>query len=560
MKRQCLYAVLCGFLSLLFFCQKDEGENKRLVKIGSKVLKQEDVNAFSRVTSTYPTAPSEFALSSRSTITAFIETEALYKKQRFDPALLQYRRSADWKWKQRYLVSYSYLVDILQRQLGYPDNELRKYYDANKSIFKNPVVSDSIRADSSKKACTTWVVSPFDPDVKRQIADSLFLKNCTPDSAFKANMAGADSNEVKGRWLRYMRSEGFRDFFLKKFYKEKYGKPLSDSLDDLVGKGKVLSQEDMDVILSWIPADRRAMVKDNKQSLTDFAKWLLRWQLFAEKAEAIGIAEKPEMRATLKWAWRFEIAQRYITEKVGPMAKKMARIDTAIALYSYWDESGNPGITSDTASIKSHYERLISQQTNDHFDGLLYDLRKKAHVRFLTKDWSDERDKNPAALLHKADSLRDTGATSEAESAYRTLTNDFVFTPEGKKALIELAKLQTEQQAYTEAIRNYRRVLLTDSDPGKRCNYMFMIGFIYDEYLDRPEMAEINYKWVLKNTPECELNDDAEFMMLHLGEQMSSVDELQAEVKRQGKKVEASDADSAALTVDTVPATETKKK
>ena len=82
---------------------------------------------------------------------------------------------------------------------------------------------------------------------------------------------------------------------------------------------------------------------------------------------------------------------------------------------------------------------------------------------------------------------------------------------------------------------------------------MFMIGFIYDEYLDRPEMAEVNYKWVLKNTPDCELSDDAEFMMLHLGEQMSSVDELQAEVKRQGKKVEASDADTAALTVETEP-------
>ena len=69
---------------------------------------------------------------------------------------------------------------------------------------------------------------------------------------------------------------------------------------------------------------------------------------------------------------------------------------------------------------------------------------------------------------------------------------------------------------------------------------MFMIGFIYDEYLDKPEIAEANYKWVLKNAPGCELADDAEFMMLHLGEQMASVDELQAEVKRQGKKVEAS--------------------
>jgi len=228
--------------------------------------------------------------------------------------------------------------------------------------------------------------------------------------------------------------------------------------------------------------------------------------------------------------------------------------------YSYYDEFGNPGTAPDTTNLKDHMSRLISQQTNEHFDGLLYNIRSKAHVRFLTKDWADERDKNPAAIIRKADSLRDTGNTAEAEPLYRTLSTDFAFTPEGKKAIIELAKLQTEQQVYTEAIRNYRRVLLTDSDAGKRCNYMFMIGFIYDEYLDRPDMAEINYKWVLKNAPDCELNDDAEFMMLHLGEQMSSVDELQAEVKRQGKKVEASEADTTALTVESQPAKETGKK
>ena len=105
-------------------------------------------------------------------------------------------------------------------------------------------------------------------------------------------------------------------------------------------------------------------------------------------------------------------------------------------------------------------------------------------------------------------------------------------------------------QAYNDAIKNYRRFLVLDIDKSKQCNNMFMIGFIYDEYLDRPDMAELNYKWVLKNAPDCELADDAEFMMLHLGEQMASVDELQAEVKRQGKKVEASPADEQGLNVE----------
>ena len=63
---------------------------------------------------------------------------------------------------------------------------------------------------------------------------------------------------------------------------------------------------------------------------------------------------------------------------------------------------------------------------------------------------------------------------------------------------------------------------------------------------------------MLKNTPDCELADDAEFMMLHLGEQMAGVDELQSEVRRQGKKVEAGESDTAGLKVEMMPATQKK--
>jgi hypothetical protein len=555
MKVRFIAPLLCVSLTLLFFCQKDDGARKPLVKVGMTVFNQEDVDGFSRVTSNYPTAPPESSLATRPGVTAFIEAAAIYQKQRLSPVNLKYRRSLDWKWKQRYLISFGFMSEVLQRHLGYSEPELRKYYDAHKAEFKNPVISDS-----SGKACTTMVVAPFESDTKRSIADTLFLKDHKPDSAFIAGSPEKDTQAIKARWLQYVRHEGYRDVFLKYYFKEKYGKPYPDSVDDLVGKGKILSQDDMEVILSWIPADRRDVIRKNKQSLGDFARWLMRWQLYSEKAQAMGYASQPEVRSSIKWAWRFEVAQRYIADVLTPEAKKMATIDTAMALYSYYDDFGNPGSTPDTASLKDHYKRLLSQQTNEHFDGLMYSIRRTAHAKFLTKDWSDERDKNPAALLRKADSLRDTGNSSEAESIYRTLTSDFAFTPEGKKAIIELAKLQTEQQIYTEAIRNYRRVLLTDYDPGKRCNYMFMIGFIYDEYLDRPDMAEINYKWVLKNTPDCELNDDAEFMMLHLGEQMSSVDELQAEVKRQGKKVEASEADTTALTVESEPVKEKEKE
>jgi hypothetical protein len=557
MNKRLFAVIVFGAFALLVSCQKGDTEkNKRMVKIGGAVLSQGDINAFTRVSQNYPTSPQEYALSARNPITGFIETQAIYQKERLSPANLKYRRSLDWQWKKRFIVAQTYMMDVLQGNLGYAEKALRSYYDANKSEFKNPVVSDS-----AGKACTTMVVTAFDNEIKRQIAEKLFLKNFKPDSAFLANSPTNNEDAVNGRWLRYMRTEGYREMFLKNYFKDKYGTPLPDSLDDLVGDGKVLSQEDMNIILSWIPEDRRESLKNNKLSLYDFAKWLLRWRLYSEKAAATGYASQPENKALVEWLWRFEIAQRHITENLVPQAKKASRIDSAMARYSFYDEFGNPGNEPDTNSLRGHFDRLINQQTAEHFDGLLYSIRNKVRVQFLTKDWADERGKNPVTMLSQADSLRDTGKTPEAEALYRTLVNDFSFTPQAKKALVELAKLQTEQQIYTEAIRNYRRVLLTDADADKRCNFMFMIGFIYDEYLDRPEMAEINYKWVLKNTPDCELADDAEFMMLHLGEQMSSVDELQAEVRRQGKKVEESDVDTTGLTLESKePAQETKKK
>ena len=118
--------------------------------------------------------------------------------------------------------------------------------------------------------------------------------------------------------------------------------------------------------------------------------------------------------------------------------------------------------------------------------------------------------------------------------------------------------MQTEKGEYSDAVKNYRDFIVLVNDKAKLCNTFFMIGFIYDEYLNKPDLAEANYKWVLKNTPTCDLADDAEFMCLHLGEPMNSVEELRAEAKRQGKKVDTTA--TAEFPVDSGKATMTKGK
>ena len=48
----------------------------------------------------------------------------------------------------------------------------------------------------------------------------------------------------------------------------------------------------------------------------------------------------------------------------------------------------------------------------------------RKNVRFLT-DWRDDKVKNPTELARRADSLRDTGKTNEAQGIYQTLVDNF---------------------------------------------------------------------------------------------------------------------------------------
>jgi hypothetical protein len=77
-----------------------------------------------------------------------------------------------------------------------------------------------------------------------------------------------------------------------------------------------------------------------------------------------------------------------------------------------------------------------------------------------------------------------------------------------------------------------------DTDPENLCNSYFLTGLAYDEYLKNNSLAEANYKWVLRNAPTCALASDAEFMIQHLGEPMTSIEEIQGQSMRQGRDVD----------------------
>ncbi|NLW30587.1 MAG: hypothetical protein GXY77_03920 [Fibrobacter sp.] len=539
-----LTLLLIPFLSFFIFCTKDTDPDA-LVRIGKTSYSKEQLETFRKVSGIYPSQSPEYFPGKRSLISQMVETEVIYKKASRFYSKNEIKNSLDWKWQQKYYPAQFFMMEFLSTNLNISEDEIKNYYEANKESFKVETKADSSTKDSTDSLVSTEATAYKSlSEVKGLIVETLFFQKYLPDSSFVSRFdSTADSSDIARQWLRYANAN-IPDFFMRQFYKEKYGRPYQDSISEVLGKEKIVQQQDVDLILSWIPEKRKSMY-ETENGKKDLVEWLLKWKLISEAASESGFTSSDEMKNRMDWAWKIALVYKYLKEEIIPQVKNTpVEFDTSIVEYAVYDETGNPSMDLDSFYLHSKIKTITESYYSRRIDSIIYDMRKDANIEFLQNDHKDNLDQNPAALLKQADSLRDTSNIKDAEKNYRILAEDFAFTPEGKNALIELAKLQTEKQQYLQAIRNYRNYLITDHDKEKRCNTFFMIGFIYDEYMNMPQQAEINYKWILKNTPGCELSDDAEFMLLHLDEPMNSVEELQAEAIRQGRQIDDQENES----------------
>jgi|WetSurMetagenome_2_1015567.scaffolds.fasta_scaffold00048_29 hypothetical protein len=568
------FCALVLAIALVSFCQKQDKTKDTVATIDGAAITKEAYNSFWEMRRLYPNYtgdyfPGDRALSSYVVYTVLLSNEGAAKsysdKLKNDPS---------WEWKKRYFPAQMYLQKVLDGNLGSTDKEIETYYKNHIEQYKSktqievPASKSAQQADAGSAAKDTskvknqtqpqtvkkdTVIVKSLPEVKDLIVKALFLAKCpVPDSLYKKSdpkdTSKVDTVDVQNRWMYMVRSE-LPNFFMRKSYEEKYGQKFPDSLKDWYGKGKPITEADMDVIMGWLAESQRA-IYNTPAGRADLARWLLKWKLFSEDAKKSGFTSLDNVKAVLDWAWKVELATNYVNNDLVPKLKQGVSIDTQMCVYAMWDDRGS--VThADTAGVDRTVTRYLTKAVYIRVDSALYAVRKAHKVAFGLAEYKDEQSGDPLKITAHADSMRDTGNTAEASSAYRILINAFPFTPEGKKAYAELAKVQSEKGEYSDAVKNYRDYLVLGGDKSKRCNTFFMIGFIYDEYLNKWDLAEANYKWVLKNTPECELSNDAEFMTLHLGEPMSSVEELRAEARRQGRKVDTTTPAPEMMTPDT---------
>ncbi|MBD3345334.1 MAG: hypothetical protein GF401_09760 [Chitinivibrionales bacterium] len=542
-------------------CQKKGSTEKELVKIGRKVFTQQDYDAFQQMRMNYPMRMTGIFPGNRSNITFMVETEVVYReKARGSEIYREVINGDDLKWKKKFYPAQLYLRDILDRNLGFSNDKIKEYYNKHKSRFKDTVkVYDTLKVAKTEEEMEDTSDTGTSKDslvardsvytkalvqVRPEIVEEMFVKENPPSPEhYEKFVAENDSTQIDSvkahkEWIYSIKND-LPTFFMKKTYKEIYKEEFPESMSEWYGKGKKITPDDMEVILGWIPEAQREHYREDSAKIKNLAEWLLKWELFSKRAEDIGYSTTQEMKQILDWVEKYDVTDKYIEEKLYEKAEEAVTLDTAMCMYAFWDDRGAYNPPPDTEALKKAFERYNEKEVEMKLEGKIYEMRSKAGVSFLQEDFNDEKDKDPDTLLAKANTARDSGKTDEAENLYSTLVKSFPFTEEGHEALAEYAKIQTEKERYHKAIRNYRKYLmLGDAGSTKKCNTFFMVGFIYDEYLSKPEMAEINYKWVLEHSPDCELADDAEFMVQHLDEPMTSVEELRGEAERQGRIIE----------------------
>ncbi|MCL2219206.1 MAG: hypothetical protein FWB94_04890 [Chitinispirillia bacterium] len=538
-------------------CQNAEQAKAKdpLVRVGKVTIAQGSFDLFrNKIMRIYPVPLPYYFPGQRRPETFMAEVEAIWQHVKSDSLRNSVKSSLDWKWKELYFMSAPFF-DLLNENLGFSDAELEARYKKDPEEYR-AVTQTEDGKDSS-------FIPPFDR-VKRMVADKVFYEKYPPDSAFIAGIDmhdhDHDENSIRNYWLYHVRSNP-GEFFMRQFFFERNGAVYESEDQIYSGDGsKSIQSDDIDIIRSWVPSNRRNM------RMKDLIEWLYKWQIFAEEAKKRGLTNTHEMKETLGWVLRVEHAAAYLRGEVEAKfaVPEMDQATRDFAELVVFDQMGRVGELN-SMMVQSEVDNILKARVTVAVDSAIYLIRKSVGVSWLQEEYKDERGSDPVKLFAKADSLREAAASGEmehteaakaameAENLFRTVAMEFAFTAEGRRAMTEMAKMlvdrysngpRPERFLLNQAIGYYRRSQVLDTDIDALCNSHFMVGFTYDELLGQSSLAEANYKWILRNASGCSLASDAEFMLLHLGETMTSIEEIRGQSIRQGRKVDDDEDDA----------------
>ena len=131
-------------------------------------------------------------------------------------------------------------------------------------------------------------------------------------------------------------------------------------------------------------------------------------------------------------------------------------------------------------------------------------------------------------LLAKGEQLERQEKFSEAIKAYEKLALKYPKSPLAIESLHRVANIYTSGlQDYSRAVSVYERITQDYPDSTKRAaQAQFMIGFVYNNYMQDTAKAHVAYEAFLAKYPTHDLADDVQWELKYLGKDINEIPEL----------------------------------
>ncbi len=498
--------------------KKAEVKSEPFLKIGGKTYSLTEFKSFSNMQFNHPDLAREgFFPGDRYAQTLFIETELLFSEAKKYKA--QVVNGKEWDWKQEFLLGQYFSRNVLRTNLGSTDDELKKYFKAN----KGKILFEGNNSDTS-------FAGNFPKIIIRR-----FNELYPPTEEFKKVNATASEEQLMKFWKDQQLKEPIT-FFRNTYYKEYYKKDYPADYNEFYGDGKEITPEDLSIITKWLPISSREKL-ERGETTSEIINYLMTWKLFSRKAKEMGITSEDEYTRQSKWFDKYEVVRYYLNNILSTkMSVDRSSINPEIAQFALWDQKGRTEQSeSDTLLLNRILDETVKMKSDAILFKHIYNIRTKKKVSIIHPDYKDELEKSSERVLFEADSLYGAANKEMAKNLYRQLIKNYSFSKEGVEAQRAMGMIDSDEGSYSSAIRYYRNYLLLSEPNDEWCKVFFMIAYAYGENLSNINLAAANYRWVLKNRPDCDFADDAEFMYLHLGEPINDVDEMVHENARQGR-------------------------
>ncbi|MBL8027662.1 MAG: peptidyl-prolyl cis-trans isomerase [Fibrobacteres bacterium] len=174
---------------------------------------------------------------------------------------------------------------------------------------------------------------------------------------------------------------------------------------------------------------------------------------------------------------------------------------------------GDAAAPSYDAVSTTVFRTVVGKEKARRLDETMKSYRKEFGLKIYDKKLNYDIAQTENEMFEAAKKYHEERQYSQAMKLYqdiRYLYPDFASHPD---ICMAMAQVYIEQNQYNRAIQEYKRYMRLYKDKGDSYKAQFMIGFVYSENLKDNEKAKAAYQVVKDSYPQCDLADDADFMI-----------------------------------------------